>query len=188
MCRARSSLHKTTSSKNSASTACRLWKCFHASKIISASNCPTTKFRASGTSRLWLSGFSPACNAGPFQISIHRNMAKALSRFCDRGPQSLHRCSGPALRGQSSLKVLSVHTRLGPLLPRHLRSLWPVHLYELRFGWPSSQSEEARTLRDMGTGRFGPHLRLLRFREFFCRFCFPRFHLEFLLLERGHHS
>src|SRR5437763_5516960 len=36
---------------------------------------PDYEVQGVSDSRLWLSGFNPACNAGPFQISIHRRGA-----------------------------------------------------------------------------------------------------------------
>src|SRR5713101_3412939 len=66
----------TIFSKSWASTVCRPWRCSHASRIISASNCPITKSRGSVTLRLWLSEFSPACNAGPLQIPVCRRSSQ----------------------------------------------------------------------------------------------------------------
>ena len=70
------------------------------------------------------------------------------------------------LRLERLLEVFGINTRLGSLLPSHIRSVWPVHLYELRLRWPSSESKEPRALGDMRTSCLGPHLRWLRFREF----------------------
>src|SRR5260370_42494765 len=66
----------TIFSKSWASTVCRLWRCSHASRIISASNCPITKSRGSVTLRLLLSEFSPACNAGPLQLPVCRRSSQ----------------------------------------------------------------------------------------------------------------
>jgi len=52
---------------------------------------------------------------------------------------------GSAFRCQSSLKVLGVNTRLGPLRPSHLWSLRSVHFNEVGLGRASSQSIQPST-------------------------------------------
>jgi hypothetical protein len=69
------------------------------------------------------------------------------------------------LRLERLLEVLGVNACFCPLLPGHLWSLRPVHLYELRLGRASGEGKEARALSYMRTGHLGPRLRLLRFRE-----------------------
>jgi hypothetical protein len=71
------------------------------------------------------------------------------------------------------LEVLGVNTRLGTLRPGHLRPLGSVHLDELGPGWASGKGEESRTLSDVRTSSFGPHLRFFAgFLAFFAAFAF----------------
>ena len=49
--------------------------------------------------------------------------------------------------------MFGVNASLGSLRQCHLWSLRPVHLYELRLGWPSCESEETSAYCDIGTGR-----------------------------------
>jgi hypothetical protein len=86
------------------------------------------------------------------------------------------------LRLERLLEVLGVNACFCPLLPGHLRPLRAVHLYELRFRWPTGEGEEPRALGDVCTSGLGPHLRLLRgFLGFLHRLCFLSLHFEFLL-------
>lgn len=57
-----------------------------------------------------------------------------------------HGFSGPTLRCQSRLEVFRINSRLGSLLPSHLRSLRLVHLYELPLCWASGEGEEPSAL------------------------------------------